>query len=353
MKRVFFTALFLAAGFSVAFAQNEAQTVALIELIKKEPITVRQFKAELAPLEQARGRPYSVAQRRELLEELANQRLVLQAAERDRIAVSENEITEALRESLSQQNGRKLTDSEYAQAIQQLGANAAAIRQNIGKQRLMQKYLMSKKEAQINAVKPPTDEEILNWFNLNKASMVRPDTVCLNLISVPYGPDTASKAKAKEIAGRLSRDIGGDVNQFDEAFIRGLVARTANGSSVPETGYVSTRGFYLKRTEEAQQAVGKKFHDVAFSLSQGEVSPLIENDLAYQFIKVTEVLSQKALELTDPIDPASPLSVRDYIRQGISNQRYQEAVEKAFDELVIELRKSRNVVTIYDQHLNW
>jgi parvulin-like peptidyl-prolyl isomerase len=353
MKRVFFTVLFLAAEFSVVFAQNEAQTVALIELIKKEPITVRQFKAELAPLEQARGRPFSVAERRELLKELANQRLILQAAERDKIAVSENEVTEALRESLSQQNGRTLTNAEYAQAIQQLGANAAAVRQNVSKQLLMQKYLMSKKQAQINAVKPPTEEDILNWFNLNKASMVRPDTVCLTLISVPYGPDTASKAKAKEIADRLGRDIGGNAPKFDEAVLRGLVARTASGSSVPETGYVSTRGFYVSRTEETQQAVGKKFLEVAFSLNQGEVSPLIENDLAYQFIKVTEMLSQRALELTDPIDPASSLSVREYIRQGIGNQRYQEALDRALKELIDELQKPRNAITINDQYLNW
>jgi parvulin-like peptidyl-prolyl isomerase len=352
MKRVFFTALFLAAGFSLAFAQNEAQTVALIELIRKEPITVRQLRTELAPLEQARGRPYSVAERRAALDELANQRLILQAAERDKIAVSENEINEALRESLAQQSGRALTDAEYTQAIQQLGTNITAVRQNVSKQLLMQKYLMAKKQAQINAVKPPTDADILNWFNLNKAKMIRPDTVCLSLISVPYGPDAASKAKAKEIADRLGRDIGGSAAKFDEAVLRGQVSRTTNGST-PEAGYVSTRGFYVGRTAEAQQAVGEKFLAVAFSLNQGEVSPLIENDLAYQFIKVTEVLSQKALELTDPIDPASPLSVREYIRRGIMTENFQAAVDQALKELINELRKSRNAVTIYEQYLNW
>ncbi|MDR3174120.1 MAG: peptidyl-prolyl cis-trans isomerase [Treponema sp.] len=352
MKRLFFTALFLAAEFSVVFAQNEAQTVAIIELIKKEPITVRQLKAELAPLEQARGRPYSVAERRAALEELSNQRLILQAAERDRIAVSESEIDAALRESLSQQNGRALTDAEYAQAMQQLGTNTTAVRQNISKQLLMQKYLMAKKQAQINAVKPPTDGDILNWFNLNKAKMIRPDTVRLNLISVPYGPDTASKARAREIADRLGRDIGGNVTKFDEAVLKGQAARTGT-SSVPEVGYVSNRGFFVSRTAEAQQAVGERFLTIAFSLKQGEVSPLIENDLAYQFIKVTEFLPQKALELDDLIDPANPVTVRQYIQQGIMTERFQAAVDQALKELIEDLRKSRNAVTIYEQYLNW
>ena len=352
MKRLFFTALFLAVGFPALFAQNEAQTVAMIELVKKEPITVRQLKAELAPLEQARGRPYSVAERRAALDELANQRLILQAAERDRIAVSESEVDAALRESLSQQSGRALTDAEYAQAMQQLGTNTAAVRQNVSKQLLMQKYLMSKKQTQINAVKPPTDEDVLNWFNLNKAKMVRPDTVRLNLISVPYGPDSASKLRAKETADRLVRDIGGNISKFDEAVLKGQASRTGSGA-VPEAGYVSTRGFFVSRTAEAQQAVGERFLAIAFSLKQGEVSPLIENDLAYQFIKVTEFLPQKALELDDPMDPANPVTVRQYIRQGIMTERFQAAVDQALKELIDDLRKSRNAVTIYEQYLNW
>jgi parvulin-like peptidyl-prolyl isomerase len=352
MKRLFFTILFLAAGFPVLFAQNEAQTVAIIELIKKEPITVRQLKAELTPLEQARGRPYSAAERRAALDELANQRLILQAAERDRIAVSESEIDAALRESLSQQSGRALTDAEYAQAMQQLGANAAAVRQNVSKQLLMQKYLMSKKQAQINAVRQPTDEDVLNWFNLNKAKMVRPDMVRLNLISVPYGPDSASKVRAKGIADRLAREIGGSASKFDEAVLKGRATGTGNGSA-PESSYVSTRGFYVSRTEEVQQAVGERFLTVAFSLEQGAVSPLIENDLAYQFIKVTEVYPQKSLELDDIMDPANPVLVRQYIRQGIMTERFQVAVDQALKELIDDLRKSRNAVTIYEQYLNW
>jgi parvulin-like peptidyl-prolyl isomerase len=216
----------------------------------------------------------------------------------------------------------------------------------------MQKYLMSKKQAQINAVKPPTDDDVLNWFNLNKAKMVRPDTVRLNLISVPYGPDSASKVRAKEIADRLVRDIGGNVSKFDEAVLKGQATRTGGGS-VPEAGYVSTRGFFVSRTAEAQQAVGERFLAVAFSLKQGDVSPLIENDLAYQFIKVTEFLPQKALELDDPMDPANPVTVRQYIRQGIMTERFQAAVDQALKELIDDLRKSRNAVTIYEQYLNW
>jgi parvulin-like peptidyl-prolyl isomerase len=352
MKQVFFAALLITGGLGMVFPQTDAQTVAIVEIIRKEPITVRQLKSELAPLEQARGRPYTAPERRAALDELVNQRLIIQAAERDRIAVSENEIDAALREYLSQQNGRALTDAEYAQAMQQAGSNAATVRQQVSRQLLMQKYLLSKKQAQINAVRQPTEDEVVNWFNLNKASMVRPDMVRLNLISVPYGPDAASKARAKEVADRLARDISGSASKFDEAVLRGR-ATTAAPSQPGDGGYVSSRGIYVSRTPDAQRTVGERFLNTAFSLNQGEVSPLIENELAYQFIKVTEFYPQKSLELDDIMDPSNPVIVRQYIRQGIMTERAQLAVDQALREIIEELRRARNAVTIYEQFLNW
>jgi parvulin-like peptidyl-prolyl isomerase len=354
MKRLSFAVLFLLGGLGAVFAQSDAQTVAMVEVIKKEPITVRQLKAELAPLEQARGLPYTVAERRAALDELVNQKLILQAAERDRLAVSENEIDAALRDYLAQQNGRALTDAEYSQAIQQAGANVPAIRQQISRQLLMQKYLMSKKQTQINAVRQPTDTDVVNWYNLNKAKMVRPDMVRINLISVPYGPDSASKARAKGVVDGLILEIGGSPSKFDEAVLKGRAANAgAPAANAGEAGYVSTRGFYVSRTPEVQRAVGEKFLTIAFSLKQGEVSPLIENDLAYQLIKVTEFYPQKSLELDDIMDPANPVIVRQYIRQGIMTERAQSAVDQALRELITDLRKPRNAVTVYEQYLNW
>jgi parvulin-like peptidyl-prolyl isomerase len=316
----------------------------MVNLIRQEPITVRALKTELAPLEQARGQPYTVAERRAALDELVNQRLIIQAAERDRISVSEGEIDTALKDYLAQQYGRPLTDAEYAQALRQSGANAATARQQISRQLLMQKYLMSKKQPQISAVKEPTDEEIIRWYNLHKASLVRPDMVRLNLISIPYGTDSAAKAKARETATRLAQEIGNSPIKFDEVALRGQVS---------DAGYVSTRGFYVGRTPEAQQATGETFLTIAFSLKQGEVSPLIENEIAYQFIKVTEIYPQKNLELNEVMDPANPVTVRQYIRQGLMTERTQQVLNQALNEVVEELRKGRNTVTVYEQYLNW
>ncbi|MDR1443647.1 MAG: peptidylprolyl isomerase [Treponema sp.] len=355
MKRFFMGAVLCLGGFFALYAQIDAQTVAMVNLIKQDPITVRQLKAELAPLEQARGRTFSVAERREALEALINQRLMLQAAERDRITVSENEIDAALKDYLAQQAGRALTDVEYAQALRDAGSNAPLVRQQASRELLIQKYLMSKKQAQINAaVKEPTDEDVTRWYNLNKSELRRPDMVRLNLISVPFGADSSSKARAKETADRLVRDIGANSAKFDEAVLRGI-ASGAGVAAAGGSGYVSSRGVYIRRNAEYLQRLGENFLNIAFNLKQGEVSSLIENGDAYLIIKVIEILSQKFLELDDIIAPENPtpVSVRQYIRQGLMSEQAQGLLNQAMSELVEELRRGRNTVTIYEQYLNW
>jgi hypothetical protein len=47
------------------------------------------------------------------------------------------------------------------------------------------------------------------------------------------------------------------------------------------------------------------------------------------------------------------VTVRQYIGQGIMTERAQAAIDQALGELIADLRKSRNVVTIYEQYLNW
>jgi parvulin-like peptidyl-prolyl isomerase len=352
MKRLFVSVILCLGGALNLFGQIETQTVAMVNLIRQEPITVRQLKAELTPLEQAEGRSFTVAERREALDALINQRLILQAAERDRVTVSENEIDNALRNYLAQQAGRALTDAEYAQALRQAGTNTPLIRQQASRQLLMQKYLMAKKGTQINATSEPAEADILRWYNINKSELRWPDIVGISLISVPYGADSSTKARARTTADRLIREIGTDPAKFDAAVLRGIAA----GSGVAAAGennYVSTRNFYVRRTRDFQQGVGDNFFNTAFSLKQGEVSSLIEGLLAYQIIKVTEIYHQKFLELEDIVDPENPISVRQYIRQILIAEQQQQLLNQAFAELVEELRRGRNTVTVYEQYLNW
>ena len=348
MKRSIFL-VFLTVLITVSvFSQANLQPAATVNLIRTESITVGQLRSNVERLEKAGGRPLTAEERRQVLDVMINERLVLQAAERDRVIVTDNELNshmQQLRGILAQNIGRQPTDAEFAQAVMnEFGMEVPAFRDELRKQMISEKYLMNKKGTQIEAsIRIPTDAEILAEYNLAKPQLVRPETVRFSMIQVPYGPDAASRTRARETANRLATEIGSNPSRFDE-----VVAR----SITPNSGYQAGDFGYLPRIPEARTAVGQPLMDAAFSLRQGQVSSLIEGSQGFNIIKVTENYAQKNLELDDIFQLGSNITVRDYIGQAMLNERQQTAVTRASEELIAELRTNRSF-QVFENNLNW
>lgn len=347
MKRVLLTVFLCALGGLTAFAQSDLQPAAIVNLVKSEPITVKQLRTEVERMEKGSGRPLNADERRQVLDVMINEKLALQAAERDKITVSENEINQQfqqLRAGMVQAIGRQPTDAEFATAVRnETGLEVPAFREQFRRQLILQKYLLSKKQNLLESIKAPTEAEITEFYNNSKAEFVRPDTVRFSMIQVNYGSDAASKAKAKELADKLFREIGASPAKFDEAVLR---------SQAPNSGYHAGDGGFLPRNMEAQQVVGPDFINTAFNLKQGEVSKLMEGALGYQIIKVTETYAMKNLELDDIFQLGSRFTVRDFIGNSLLQQRQQEILAKASQELVTELREGKTF-QVFEKNLTW
>jgi parvulin-like peptidyl-prolyl isomerase len=298
-------------------------------------------------MERASGRTLTERQRRDLLDSMINERLAIQAAERDRITVSDNEVTQQinqLRSQMVQVLGRQPTDAEFATAIRnETGLEMAAFREQARRQLITQKYLMSKKQSTLENIRVPTEAEIVNTYNLTKSQFVRPDTIRFSMIQVDFGPDAASKTRARELAERLSREIGSNPSKFDEVALRG---------QAPNSGYQSGDAGYLPRNMEAAQMVGQEFITTAFNLRQGEVSRLMEGVRGYQIIKVTETYAQKNLDLDDIFQLGTRMTVRDYIGNSLLQERQMEVLAQATQELVNELRAGRTF-QVFERNLTW
>lgn len=346
MKRNFLLMLFAFVAAALVSAQTDLQPVALVTLTKTEPITVKQLKAEVQKIEAQTRKTLSIDERKQILDVMINERLALQAAERDKITVSDAEINQQLqqaRASMAQSLGRQPTDAEFESAIkQETGMDLASYKEQMRRLATVQRYLMTKKQDLLQSIKKPTENEIKNFYELNKAKLVRPDTIRFSMIFIPYGNDAASKAKAKDLADKMVKDIGTSPSKFDEAVLRGQVANS---------GYQAGDGGYLPKTAEAQNIVGSDFMNVAFSLKQGEVSRLIENSKGYQIIKVTEAYSQKTLDLEDVYQLGSKVTVHDYIGNLLYQQNQQVVFDKASKELVDELRNGGKSFKIFDKNI--
>jgi parvulin-like peptidyl-prolyl isomerase len=347
MKRFLNLLLLTLAAAAMAFSQSDLQPAAIVRLTKSEPITVKQYRTEVERMQQSAGRILTATERRQVLDVMINEKLAIQAAERDRVTVSEGELNQQLqqlRAGMAQTAGRQPTDAEFAAAVMsETGLDMAAFRDQIRRQMLVQKYLLSKKQSILESIKVPTDEEIVNTYNLAKTQFVRPETVRFSMIQVGFGDNAADKVRAKELADRLIREIGSSPAKFDETVIRAQ----AQGS-----GYQAGDGGYLPRNLEAQQMVGQDFINTAFSLKQGEISKLMEGGRGYQIIKITETYEQKNLELDDIARLGTRTTVRSYIGNTLLQQRQQEVIEQATQELVTELRVG-TPFQIFENNLTW
>ena len=346
MKKILFVLL----GLFIAlpcFSQSNLQTAATVNLTKTEAITVGQLRMEVQRMEKASGKTLSKNERLQVLDVIINERLVIQAAERDRIMVTENEVNqqmEQLRNVLAQQLGRKPTESEFAQAVMnESGLDVQTFKDQLRRQLIVQKYLMAKKGDLINSVKIPTEEDIASEYALLKGELVRPETIRCSMIQVAYGPDAASRSRAKALAESLVKEINNDPAKFDEV---------AQRSVAPNSGYQAGDAGYLPRNPEARNLVGQTFMDTAFSLKQGQVSKLIEGQQGFQIIKVTENYAGKQLELNDVLQLGTRITVRDYIGQGLLNQRQQAVLKQASEEIVKDLRSGKTF-TVFENNINW
>jgi parvulin-like peptidyl-prolyl isomerase len=163
------------------------------------------------------------------------------------------------------------------------------------------------------------------------------------MIQVNFGSDAAAKTRAKELADRLFRDIGGSPAKFDEVVLR---------AQAPNSGYQAGDGGFLPRNMEAQQIVGADFLNTAFSLKQGEVSKLMEGNRGYQVIKITETYEMKNLELDDIFQLGTRITVRDYIGNAMLQERQQAVLAQASQELVTELRAEK-AFQVFEKNLAW
>jgi hypothetical protein len=333
----------------VAGAQNDLKTVATVSLTKTEPITVKMLKEQVRQMESALGQPLNAAMRREVLDGMINERLALQAAERDKIVVSDAEVNQQfneLRAQFGQMLGRPATEAEFTAALkQQTGMEVAAYREQAKKMLTVQKYLLAKKQNLLRSVREPTEAEIAKEYELASAELIQPETIEFSAIVFPVANDS-EKNKRRDEANKMAREINGIAETFDERLQRGRAATA---------GYNVSQRSILQKNTAGQQRAGQAFMDEAFALSQGRISKVLEIPSGpargYYIIKVTAKYPKKFLTLDD-IHLGYGDTVKNVLKSAVMQKRQQEMIARAQQELVTELRKG-NPYKIFEENINY
>lgn len=361
MKRLICATLLSAAAlFSMAAQSNNLQPLAVVKISGHETITVKDLKDTVETYQSQAGRKFSVEEKKQLLESLIDQKLIVQAAKKEGISLTDSQVDQYYLANMAQMVGRQVTEKEFADIVRQqtgksvdeflvsqVRMNVAQYKNYLRNQLIAQQYVIQKKAAEINAVQP-SDKEIRDFYELNKSKLVWNDMVHMFLISVKKG-DNPDAAKAK-IQKMMSDYTSGKLT---------LDAMREAAKNPTAAGYVAG-DLMVEKTEQYAAALGVSYERVIsiFGEPLNKASDLKETDVDFQFYVLLNKYNAKMLGISDVIQPGTTMTVYEYIKQNLTNQKKSMALLKAVQDLSTELNTPANVErkktgADLDAILNW
>jgi peptidyl-prolyl cis-trans isomerase SurA len=343
------TLLLLAAG--LTWGQSLDKPAATVKLIRLEVVTVSQLQKQLAPLAAQLKRDLTAAERRQVLDGLIARVLIQQAADRDKVLVSDAELQGKLDEYRKAQSqalniGRDLTDTEFRQLVQNSGAVWDDWLKNFKYNLLLNDYALFKNRSIATSIAPVSEQDIQDAYDANKSSYFIDDIVTLRHIFIDTHLLTtqADKDKALKRANDILKELQGG------ALFGDLVMKYSDDPQSKYNGGIF--GSLLRSDTQHRQLYGTAFFDAVFKLKKGETSWVIQSNLGYHIVMVTDRFDAKLLGLSDTVPPSNKNTVHDIIKSSLTVQRQTDAIQAALSQIVVDLKKVAEI-KIFDDNLNF
>jgi parvulin-like peptidyl-prolyl isomerase len=351
MKRLVVPFIIMAAAVCAAGADPIDKTVATVRLTRPQVITVLQLRRQVDPLETQARRPLSKDERRMVLDGLIARALIEQAAERDRIAVSDAEVNarlDQMKKSTAQSLGlgRDLSDADLRQLVTGTGVTWDEYLRNMKYQILLTSYARTKKKADLDAVRPPTDEQVRSYYDANKKDFFIDDYLKIRHIFVDTRSLTAKddRDKAARRADDILKELRGGTT-FEDLVLK-YSDDQASKYRQGDYGYIS------RVDEQRRQLLGKDFIDSAFRLKKGETSGVLQSNIGFHIVRADERFDAKLLGFDEKVPPTMQMTVKDLIRQNLTGQAQSDALTRALEDIVKDLRQKADVKVVED-NLSW
>jgi parvulin-like peptidyl-prolyl isomerase len=351
MKRPLVLAAILALASSALWAQAIDKPAATARLTKTASVTVSQLRKAIAPFESQAKRALTLEERKLVLDKLVTTLLIGQAAERDKIVVSDAEVKSEIASTEKQLGaaanlGRDMTDAELQQYVKSSGGTWEDYLKNIRDNRLLIDYTLAKRKGLLEGLKPVTDQDVQDYYNANKASFFADDMVSIRHLFIDTHLLTSKedRDKAAKRADDIYKEMKGGVPFAD------LVMKYSDDTTSKYKG--GDIGMLLRSSAQQKQFYGSDFFDAVFKLKKGETSAVVQSNLGYHIVQVVNRFDAKLLTLDDKVPPLNQSSVKDYIKTNLGVQRQRDAIAKALDEIVADLKKQAEI-KIFDDNLTW
>jgi peptidyl-prolyl cis-trans isomerase SurA len=351
MKRFLVLTAILTIGSIAAGAQAIDKPAATVRLTRTESVSVSQLKKAIAPFEAQARRALTMDERKQVLDKLVSTLLVGQAAERDKVTVSEAEVKTEIGNTEKQLGaaanmGRDMTDAELQQYVKSTGSNWDDFVKSIKDNRLLINYTLAKRKGLMEGLKPVTDQDLQDFYDANKASFFADDMVSIRHIFIDTHLLTTKEDRDK--AAKRADDIYKELKAG--AAFGDLVMKYSDDTTSKYKG--GDIGMISRANPQQKQFYGTDFFDSVFRLKKGETSSVIQSNLGYHIVQVVGRFDAKLLTLDDKVPPLLQVPVRDFIKGNLGMQRQRDAMGKALDDIVADLKKQAEI-KIFTDNLSW
>ena len=328
---------------SVTYSQIIDKPAATVRLIRLEVIPVTKLNQKVKSLEERARRPLSEKEIRSTLDSLINEVVVYQAAERDYVSVTADEIQERI-DMVKQTSGqglqlnRELTDAELqALILQNYGITVEQYKQELEKAILLQKYVVQKKKSYFDRIEQPSDGEIEDFYQENKTAFVSPDIVRIKHIFIDTRNLTNSedREKARKRAEDIYREHQNGVDFED------LVVKYSDDLSSRYSG--GDFGYLRRDDANRKQALGKSFFETPFKMKESEVSGVVRSNIGFHILKLSEYIPFQVLSIEDTVPPQNTDTVKSRIVGTLMQAEQSEVFNRASVDLLGELKEEAEI----------
>ncbi|HEY6950776.1 MAG TPA: peptidylprolyl isomerase [Bacteroidota bacterium] len=314
-------ATMLIAGIVLGFGLLHAQTVLdrIVAVVDKEIITESELNERLAFYAyQNKLDPATPGLKRQLLDNMIAEKLILAQAIIDSVQVTDEEVSQALDQQIQrlerQFGSDKAIEEAYGKPIARIKRE---YRDEMRKQLLVQRIEQTRQSSiQVSA------KDVGEFYATYKDSLVEvPDTYTLSHIYIVPKPDTAVDRQTYQKAKALLDSIraGGDFADFAKRY-----SADATAASGGDLGW-SKRGDFVPEFEEA-----------LFALKEGQVSDVVKTQFGYHIIQLLgrrgESVHARHILLRIEKGPASDSAAVDALRairtRALNGEAFSDLAKK-------------------------
>ncbi len=216
--------------------------------------------------------------KKELLDQMIDQKLLLQEAKKKDVKVSKREVDEGIetvKDRFKRKNGKMLTavesDAEFNSELKKQNLTMAKFRDKLREDIMVNKLI---EDEVVRKVPPPSSDELKSYYEKNRDKIDEPEKVSVRhiLVRVEKNASTKEKSQAlnkiKEVQQKLKK--GEDFAKLAQQYSEDPGSQKNGG----ELGFI-VRGMMVKN-----------FEDTAFKTPVGEISDYFETEFGYHILKV-------------------------------------------------------------------